>query len=78
MVDDATTTYNDKVARLRTLHARWAYEDTENYAMDYTGNCTMEYTVEIYSGLNVGLHGGLHGGLHTCSISPILLNRAKC
>ena len=28
-IDKAITTYNDKVARLSVLYARWAYKDTK-------------------------------------------------
>ena len=31
--DDDTVAYNDKVARLQALQARWAYEDTEEEAL---------------------------------------------
>lgn len=31
---DSTTTYDDKVARMLTLRARWEYEDNEDEALD--------------------------------------------
>lgn len=32
--DDASTTYNDKLARVKALHARWKYEDNEEEALE--------------------------------------------
>lgn len=32
--DDASTTYDDKLARVQALHARWRYEDNEEEALE--------------------------------------------
>ena len=34
LVDDSTTTFDDKLARVTALHARWNYEDTEEEALE--------------------------------------------
>lgn len=34
LADDSSTTYDDKLARVLALHARWKYEDNEEEALE--------------------------------------------
>lgn len=34
LVDDFTTTFDDRLARITALHARWNYENTEEETLE--------------------------------------------